>query len=67
LEKTEGKRSLGKPRQRREKNNEFQLKEIGRRVDWNVSAQDGDRAECCERRDEASGSIKWSYICHSLS
>lgn len=34
LEKTEGKRSLGKPRQRGENNIEIKLQEIGGGVDW---------------------------------
>jgi len=36
-------------------------------VDWNVLARNRDRAGSCEHGDEASGSINWSCISHSLS
>ena len=65
--KTEGKRSLGKPRQRGENNIDIHLQEIGRGVDWNVLTQDGGRVGFCECGDEASGSMNWSCISHSLS
>jgi hypothetical protein len=59
VEKSEGKRSLGRPRRRWEDNIRMDLRETGwEDVDWIHLAQDRDQWEACERGNEPSGSIK---------
>jgi hypothetical protein len=57
--KPEGKRPLGRPRQRWVDNIKMDLGEIGRDgTDWTELAQDRDQEGCCEHGDEPLGSLK---------
>jgi hypothetical protein len=62
--KTEGKRSLGRPRRRLEDNIKMDVQEVGgARGDWMELAQDRDGvAGTCEYGKELSGSIKMQRI-----
>ena len=54
--KSEGKRTLGRPRRRWEDNIKMGPQEVGGGMDWIELAQDRDR--WCEYRNAPSGSIK---------